>query len=470
MGHDRYESPLSTRYASKAMAELFSSQFKYTTWRRLWIALAEAQHELGLSISKEQINQLREHETAIDFALVDRYEKETHHDVIAHINAYSEQCPAAKPIIHLGATSCFVTDNTDVIQIHEGLNLLEKKLLKVIEQLAEFAEKHQFVACLGFTHFQPAQLTTVGKRACLWLQDFLIDYEQVIKQKKALKFLGAKGATGTQASFLALFKGNHLFVEKLDLLVAQKMGFSQVFHISGQTYTRKQDIAVLQTLSNIAVSAHKFATDLRLLAHLKEMEEGFGKNQVGSSAMPHKRNPIKAERICSLARFLISLQENSLYTAATQWLERTLDDSANRRLCLPEAFLVCDGILDLLLDVTSHLVIYPVVIARHVSEELPFLALENILMACVQKGGDRQTIHERLRKHSHEMSQKMKEEGTDNTLLEQISSDSLLNLSTKELEQLLDISAFIGMAPQQTQVFLQKEIYPLLKKVPQNFT
>jgi len=455
MSHDTYQSPLAGRYASPEMKRLFSSQFKHSTWRKLWVALAEAEQELGLPISGDQINELRNHIDQIDFQLVADYEKDLQHDVMAHIHAYGDLCPSARPIIHLGATSCFVTDNADLIQMKEGIRQLLFKLEKVIEQLSEFALKHKDLACLGFTHFQPAQLTTVGKRACLWIQDLEIDLDELEQRFTKLKFRGVKGTTGTQASFLALFGGDHDKVKLLDQLVAQKMGFAQVFPITGQTYPRKLDSLILNTLAGIAISTHKFATDLRLLANLKEIEEPFGEKQVGSSAMAYKRNPMLSERICSLSRFVISLSENPAYTAATQWLERTLDDSANRRLCISEAFLSTDAILNLMIKVTSGLVVNEKIIERRVLEELPFMATENILMACVKKGGDRQDLHERIREHSHAAGGQVKQEGKENDLLERIAHDSAFQLTREELSELLNVSEFIGRSPEQVVEYLE---------------
>ncbi len=454
---DRYETPLATRYASAEISFLFSPQFKYTTWRRLWIALAKAQKGLGLPITDAQIQALESQSEKIDFKKAAAFEKIYRHDVMAHIHAYAEACPEAKPIIHLGATSSFVTDNTDLIQMREGLNLLQGKLVLVIRQLAAFAKKHASLACLSYTHFQPAQPTTVGKRACMWLQDLLIDLIDLDARLEDLRFLGVKGATGTQASFLALFQNDHDKVKQLEQRVAQEMGFTHLFIISGQTYTRKQDIRLFAVLSGLAASAHKCATDLRLLAHLKELEEPFSATQVGSSAMPYKRNPIRCERICSLARFLISLNENPLYTAATQWLERSLDDSANRRLSIPEAFLCADALLNLLASLTSDLAVHPKQIEKHLLEELPFLATENILMEAVKKGKDRQHVHERLRQHSLAAKEK-------GDLLEQISQDPSIGLSQGELETLMNSALGVGRAPSQVEEFLQQEVYPLLER------
>lgn len=452
--HDSYHSPLTGRYASSGMSQLFSAQFKHSTWRRLWIALAEAEMELGLNITPEQIQELKDHVEDIDFTAASKYENELQHDVMAHIHAYGDQCPKARSIIHLGATSCYVTDNTDTIQMQKALHYLKQKLKIVITHLAFFAKKYADHPCLGFTHYQPAQLTTIGKRACLWTQDLLMDLQEIQYRLDTVKFLGVKGTTGTQASFLALFENDHNKVKDLDEHVALKMGFSERFIISGQTYTRKQDMQVVNALAGLAVSAHKFATDLRLLAGMKEIEEPFGENQVGSSAMPYKRNPMLSERICSLSRFVISLAENPTYTAATQWLERSLDDSANRRLCLPEVFLTCDAILELLLHVTDGLVVNSHVISRRIKEELPFMATENILMACVKKGGDRQELHERIRKHSHAAGKKIKEEGADNDLLDRIAKDSSFNITENELNNILNVEHFIGRAPEQVHEFL----------------
>ncbi len=459
-----YQSPLSDRYASEEMSYLFSPHFKYITWRKLWIALAKSQKALGLSITDKQIAELQNACDQIDLKAADAYEKKFRHDVMAHIHAYGDLCPGAKGIIHLGATSCFVTDNTDLIQMREGLKILRNKILQALRHLDCFAKEHAGLSCLSYTHFQPAQPTTVGKRACLWLQDLLIDLSDIEHQIDEIRFLGVKGATGTQASFLSLFQGDHGKVKKLEELVATEMGFSKLFQISGQTYTRKQDIRVLSALSSFAASTHKFATDLRLLAHLKEIEEPFADKQIGSSAMPYKRNPMRSERICGLARFLISLNENPLYTEATQWFERTLDDSANRRLYLPQAFLTADAILNLICNITAGMIVNPKVIERHLQEELPFLATEQILMEAVKKGKDRQAVHERLRFHSLETSRRMKEEGMPNDLLERIASDSEIGLSTLELQEQMHVKHFIGRAIEQTHDFLNTEVAPILKK------
>lgn len=447
-----YQSPLSARYASQEMSSLFSAQYKHSTWRKLWIALAEAEQELGLPISPIQIVELKAHADDIDFDAVAIYEKQLHHDVMAHIHAYGDQCPEARAIIHLGATSCYVTDNTDLIQMREGLGLLIPKLALVIKQLSRFALYYRQSACLGYTHFQPAQLTTVGKRAALWIQDFLTDWKEWCLRREQIRFLGAKGATGTQASYLALFNQDHEKVKLLDLLIAQKMGFQHTLQIAGQTYTRKQDMQIVSALASFAVSAHKFATDLRLLSHLKEVSEPFEAHQVGSSAMPYKRNPVLAERICSLSRLVLALNDNPIYTAATQWLERTLDDSANRRVCLPEAFLAADAILDLLIHVTSHLIVTPKNIAKHVQEEIAHIATENILMAAVVKGGDRQALHEKIRVLAME----------EGDLLKKIAHDPSFGLSEKDLLKLTEVSHFVGRAPEQVEEFLESEVYPLI--------
>lgn len=460
MNEDIYQSPLVTRYASQEMSYLFSAQFKHVTWRKLWIALAEAEAELGLPITPQQIQELKQHQDTIDFVLAAQYEKQFNHDVMAHIHTYGDQCPLARPIIHLGATSCYVTDNTDLIQMREGLTLLIKRLETVIKQLMEFAKKYSHVACLGFTHFQPAQLTTVGKRACLWIQDLLLDLKDLKYRKNSLKFLGAKGATGTQASFLALFKGNIDLVKQLDQLIALKMGFDQLFTISGQTYTRKQDLQILQTLAGVGVTSHKIGTDMRLLAHLKEIEEPFLESQVGSSAMPYKRNPILSEKLCGLARFLISLTENPLYTAATQWLERSLDDSSNRRLTIPEAFLTADAVLLTLIQLTKDLVVYPQVIQKHVENELPFMVTENLLMSAVLKGEDRQIVHEKIRQHSQAVQLQMKIKGGGNDLIERILADPTIPKSESEITLLLDTTPFIGCAKNQVDEFINNEVIP----------
>lgn len=459
-----YQSPLSERYASEEMSFVFSPYYKFHTWRKLWLALAKSQKLLGLPITDGQISSLEKAVDKIDIVKAEEYEKKFRHDVMAHIHAFGDACPEARGIIHLGATSCFVTDNTDLIQIREALQILRGKVLQAIRHLNHFAEKYVSLPCLSYTHFQAAQPTTVGKRACLWLQDLLIDVADIEYALANLRFLGVKGATGTQASYLVLFEGDHQKVKKLEELVAKEMGFTHLFHISGQTYTRKQDIRIMSVLSSMAASAHKFATDLRLLAHLKEIEEPFAEKQVGSSAMPYKRNPMRSERICGLARFLISLNENPLYTEATQWFERTLDDSANRRLYLPEAFLTADAILNLFCNVTSDLIVHPKVIEKHLRDELPFLATEHVLMEAAKRGKDRQHVHERLRIHSLASSQKIKEEGAACDLLERLAHDSDIGLSKAEIDELANPRHFIGRAIQQTHEFLKDEVAPVLHK------
>ncbi len=461
--HRMYESPLATRYASGEMSFLFSAEFKYVTWRRLWIALAKAQKKLGLSITDAQIQEMQKELHHIDYQKAAEYEKQFRHDVMAHIHTFGDLCPTAKGIIHWGATSCFVTDNTDLIQAYEALKILHAKIVQVIRHLAAFATEHAELACLSYTHFQAAQPTTVGRRTCLWIQDLLLDLRDLETRMADFPFLGAKGATGTQASFLFLFDGDHQKVKKLDTLVAEEMGFSALFPISGQTYTRKQDMRIFSVLSGVAASAHKFATDMRLLAHLKELEEPFSANQVGSSAMPHKRNPMRCERICGLARFLLSLGENPAYTAATQWLERTLDDSANRRLSFPEAFLTADAVLNLLAHVTSKIVVNPKIIEKHLQEELPFMVTENVLMEAVKKGKDRQKIHARLKEHTHNAAQQIKEGKDASSLLEQIWKDSEIGLSQKEVLELSKVEQFIGRSVEQVKEFLAEEVVPVLK-------
>ena len=461
---DFYQSPLSHRYASEEMSYCFSSNFKYLIWRKLWFALAKAQKKLGLAITDQQINAMERALAKIDFEKADDYEKKFRHDVMAHIHAFADECPEAKGIIHLGATSCYVTDNGDLIQMREALRLLRNKLVQVIRQLHAFAQEYAPVATLSYTHFQPAQPTTIGRRACLWMQDFLTDLGEVEYQLEHLRFLGVKGATGTQASFLALFDNDQDKVNQLETFVAREMDFQHIFRITGQTYTRKQDIRILSVLSSFAASAHKFATDFRLLAHLKEIEEPFAEKQVGSSAMPYKRNPMRSERICGLSRFLMSLNENPLYTHATQWFERTLDDSANRRLYLPEAFLVADGIMNLLCNITSGMIVHRRVVEKHLAEELPFLATEHILMEAVKRGKDRQAVHERLRVHSFEASRLIKEEGKSCDLFERISQDPAIGLSHAEIQNIGQTRHFLGRAIEQTHDFLNEEVSPILKK------
>lgn len=453
---DTYQSPLSDRYASREMLQIFSAQKKFTTWRKLWIVLAEVQRELGLNISSEQIDQMKQFQDDLNLDEAAAYEKQFHHDVMAHIHAYSDQCPLAKPIIHLGATSCYVTDNTDLILMKDALKLLKNKLIQVIQQLAVFAETNAQLTTLSYTHFQAAQPTTVGKRACLWVQDLLFDLDELNHRIQSLPFLGAKGTTGTQASFLTLFDGDQSKIDALDSKIAEKMDFTNLLPVSGQTYTRKIDSFIVQTLAGIGSSAHKCATDLRLLAHLKEIEEPFAKDQIGSSAMPYKRNPMLSERICSLSRFLIALNENPAYTHATQWFERTLDDSANRRLTIPESFLTCDAILELLLKVTSGLVVNPKIISKHIQEELPFMMTETILMHSVAKGGDRQNLHERIRLHSQAAANQVKQHGNENDLLERIAGDPHFKLSLSELQKLMASHVLSGCASHQVSVFLNQ--------------
>jgi len=459
-----YQSPLGVRYASKEMNALFSSQNKHSTWRRMWVTLAQAEMELGLPISEEQIAELSNNIDNIDFDKVDEYERQLRHDVMAHIHAYGDQCPKARPIIHLGATSCLITDNSDIVILRDALHILQKKLVTVIKKLSDTAKKYQYLPCLSFTHFQPAQPTTLGKRMTLWLQDFLLDLGDLEFRLKNLRLLGIKGATGTQASFLNLFEGDHEKVCKLESLICQRLGFGKPFPVTGQTYSRKQDVQILQVLSGIATTAHKMATDLRLLAHMKEVEEPFSKNQIGSSAMPYKRNPMQSERICSLARFVISLSENPTYTAATQWFERTLDDSANRRLCIPESFLAVDSILLLLINISGDMVVYPKVIEKNLRQELPFLATENILMESVKKGADRQNIHERIRQHSIAVGKRIKEEGLDNDLIARIANDKDIPLNEEELGDCLEIHRYIGRAPQQVEEFLLNDIAEVMNR------
>ena len=460
----QYDNPLITRYASAQMAEIWSPQRKFSTWRRLWVALAEAQAELGLSITAEQIAELRAHVDEIDFAAAERYERRLRHDVMAHVHAYGDVCPNARPIIHLGATSCYVTDNTDLLLLRESLHLVRQRLVSVIESLARFARQHRDLACLAFTHLQPAQPTTVGKRACLWIYDLVLDLAEIEHRLSALKALGSKGTTGTQASFLALFGGDHQKVRRLEQLISAKIGFGETYPVTGQTYPRKIDSQVLGALSGIAQSAHKMATDLRILQHRKEIEEPFENEQVGSSAMAYKRNPMRSERICSLARFAMSLESNAAMTQATQWLERTLDDSANRRLVLPQAMLAIDAVLILCRNVTSGLVVYPKVIAKHLDAELPLMATENILMAGVAAGGDRQELHERIRRHSQAAAAVVKNEGGQNDLLARLAADPAF--ARVDLAAAVDPSQFIGRAPQQVDEFLAEVVEPLLASHP----
>ena len=456
-----YQSPFTQRYASDEMSYNFSLKKRFSAWREVWVALAKTEMELGLSVvTQNQIDELSAQVENIDFTLAEKYEKSLKHDVMAHIHAYGDQCPNAKPIIHLGATSCLITDNADLIIIREALKLVERKVILLMDCMAKLADANKDVACLSWTHFQSAQPTTVGKRVALWLQDFLMDLQDLQYRIDNLHFLGAKGATGTQASFLELFEGDHDKVRALDSKIAAYFGFKNTFALSGQTYSRKQDVLVLDALKNIAVSAHKMCTDLRLLAHLQELEESFGKDQVGSSAMPYKRNPIHSERVCSLARYVISLSENPSYTASTQWLERSLDDSANRRLSIPEAFLATDAILELLLGIMKGIKVNGGVIKRSLEKELPFMATENILMECVKRGGNRQAIHEILRKHSVETAKEIKE-GGENNLLERLIIDENIPLDRQELTEIVTCGHFTGRASEQVSEFLEQSIYPV---------
>ncbi|MDR1958706.1 MAG: adenylosuccinate lyase [Planctomycetaceae bacterium] len=457
-----YDNPLITRYASEEMSRLWGPQRKFETWRTLWIALAEAEAELGLPVTQEQIAELKAHRSDIDFRTAAEYEKKLRHDVMAHIHTYGEQCPKARGIIHLGATSCFVTDNTDAILLREGLLMLRSRLVTVIDRLADFAQKYRGMPCLGFTHLQPAQPTTVGKRSCLWTYDFLLDLEELEHRIAGLRCRGIKGTTGTQASFLKLFDGDHEKVRKLERLFCRKIGFDEAFAVTGQTYPRKMDSQIMDVLSGIAQSSHKFAADLRISAHRKEMEEPFEKNQIGSSAMAYKRNPMRSERICSLARFVMSLPQNTAATAAAQWFERTLDDSANRRLVLPQGFLAMDSLLILCQNVAEGLVVYPKVIERNLLSELPFMATENILMTAVEQGGDRQELHERIRRHSQEAAQTVKTEGLDNDLMERLERDPAFADVDLKLE--MNPARFIGRAPEQVDEFLREQVAPIRRK------
>jgi adenylosuccinate lyase len=465
--HDVYENPLVTRYASKEMAQLWGAQRKFSTWRRLWVALAEAQHDLGLLasdgktplINETQLAELRSHVDDIDFQRAEALERQLRHDVMAHIHAYGEVCPAARGILHLGATSCYVTDNTDLILMRDGLRMLRGRLVALIDALARFAEQWRNVPTLGFTHFQPAQLTTVGKRASLWCYDFLLDFEEIEHRLATIRFRGAKGTTGTQASFLALFRRDREKVRQLEQVVARKMGFDEVYSVTGQTYTRKVDSQVLETLSGIGQSAHKFGTDVRLLAHLREVEEPFEADQVGSSAMAYKRNPMRSERMCGIARYLSSLTVSAAQTASTQWLERTLDDSSNRRLTLPQAFLAGDAVLRLALNIARGLVVNPEVIRRNVENELPFMATENILMAAVARGGDRQELHERIRLHSQAVAEELKSGAGKNDLIARLRTDPLFRGVI--VDSMLEPSNFIGLAPTQVEDFIDQHIKPL---------
>ncbi|MDP4093680.1 MAG: adenylosuccinate lyase [Bacillota bacterium] len=459
-----YESPFNARYASSEMQELFSPDMKFKTWRRLWIALAEAEKELGLNITDEQIDELKKFKDEINYEVAEAKEKEFRHDVMAHIHAYGEQCPEARGIIHLGATSCYVGDNTDVIIMTEALKLVKSKLVTVMGKLSDFAMKYKELPTLGFTHYQPAQLVTVGKRACLWLQDLVIDFEDLEHVLESMKLLGQKGTTGTQASFMNLFEGDHEKVKRLEKLIAQKLGFKDVFAVSGQTYTRKLDSRVLNVLSGIAQSAYKFSNDIRLLQSMKEIEEPFEEKQIGSSAMAYKRNPMRSERISSLARYVIVDALNPAITASTQWFERTLDDSANKRISVPEAFLAVDAILNIYINVSDGLVVYPKVIEKHILDELPFMATENIMMEAVKRGGDRQEIHERIRSHSMNAARMVKQEGKPNDLLERIAADPIFKLDLNELKAVLKPENYVGRAPRQVEEFISDHVKPVLEK------
>ena len=463
MSTDCYNSPLSERYASKEMQYIFSPDKKFRTWRRLWIALAETEKELGLDITDEQIEELKAHKDDINYDVAKEREKLVRHDVMSHVYAYGVQCPKAKGIIHLGATSCYVGDNTDIIVMTEALNLVKKKLVSVMAELASFADKYKAQPTLAFTHFQPAQPTTVGKRATLWLQEFMMDYEDLCYVLSTMKLLGSKGTTGTQASFLELFNGDQETIDKIDPMIAKKMGFDSCVYVSGQTYSRKVDTRVLNVLAGIAASATKMSNDIRLLQHLKEVEEPFEKNQIGSSAMAYKRNPMRSERIASLSRYVMVDALNPAITSATQWFERTLDDSANKRLSIPEGFLAIDGILDLCLNVVDGLVVYDKVITKHLMSELPFMATENIMMDAVKNGGNRQELHEKIRTLSMEAGKNVKVEGKENNLLELIAADPSFNLTLEELQAAMDPAKYVGRAPLQVEKFLANVVKPILE-------
>ncbi len=468
---DTYESPLASRYASKEMLYIFSPDKKFSTWRRLWIALARAEMELGLTnedgtptITQEMIDEMEAHVTDIDYEMAAAEERKLRHDVMAHVHTYGHQCPKAAGIIHLGATSCYVGDNTDIILMREGLELVRNKLVQVLAALGKFADRYKALPTLGYTHFQAAQMVTVGKRATLWMNELLMDLEEVEFRIDSLKLLGSKGTTGTQASFMELFDGDTDKVKELERKIAREMGFAAVVPVSGQTYSRKTDAAVVSTLSGIAQSASKFATDIRLLCHMKEIEEPFEKNQIGSSAMPYKRNPMRSERICSLARYVIADAANPAITSATQWFERTLDDSANKRISVPEAFLAVDAILNIYLNVASGLIVHEKVIAKHIQEELPFMASENIMMDAVRRGGDRQVLHEEIRKMSLEAGRVVKEEGGENNLLQLIAQNPMFGMTLEEISAHMDPSLYIGRCPQQVEEFLRDDIQPVLDK------
>ncbi len=464
MSENKYVSPLSERYASEEMQYIFSPDKKFRTWRKLWVALAESEHELGLPVTMEQVEELRAHQDDINYEVAKERELKVRHDVMSHVYAYGVQCPKAKGIIHLGATSCYVGDNTDIIVMTEALQLVKKKLVNVIDELSKFAMKYKALPTLAFTHFQAAQPTTVGKRATLWIQELVLDLEDLEHTIACMKLLGSKGTTGTQASFLELFDGDHEKIKQLDELIAKKMGFDSCFAVSGQTYSRKVDTRVLNVLAGIAASAHKFSNDIRLLQHLKEIEEPFEKHQIGSSAMAYKRNPMRSERIASLSRYVMVDALNPAITSATQWFERTLDDSANKRLSIPEGFLAIDGILDLYLNVVDGLVVYEKVIEKHLMSELPFMATENIMMDAVKAGGDRQELHEKIRTLSMEAGRNVKERGLENNLLELIAADPSFNMTLEELKKIMDPSKYTGRAKEQTEEFLQEVVAPILEK------
>lgn len=464
MSHDSYQSPLNSRYASKEMQYLFSEDKKFKTWRKLWIALAESEMELGLPITQEQIDELKAHADDINYDVAVKREKEVRHDVMSHVYAYGVQCPKAKGIIHLGATSCYVGDNTDVIVMHEALELIKKKLVNVIAHLSDFAMKYKDMPTLGFTHFQAAQLTTVGKRATLWIQDLVMDLISLDEQLDKAMLLGNKGTTGTQASFLELFDGDHEKVKLLEKKIAEKMGYKSVFPVSGQTYTRKLDSQILNVLSLIAQSAYKFSNDMRLLQHLKEIEEPFEKSQIGSSAMAYKRNPMRSERISSLARYVICDVLNPAITASTQWFERTLDDSANKRISVAEAFLATDAILGIYINIVDGLVVYPEVIKKRVYSELPFMATENIMMQAVKKGGDRQELHEKIREYSMQAGANVKQLGLENNLLDLIADDDSFMMDIEELKAVISPKLYVGRAPEQTEEFINEVVKPILDK------
>ena len=464
MSKNTYESPLSSRYADQEMKFLFSPDFKFSTWRRLWIALAESEMELGLPVTQEQIDEMKQHVTDINYEVAEAREKVVRHDVMSHVYAFGQQCPKAMPIIHLGATSCYVGDNTDIIIMTEALRVVRRKLVDVIRVLARFADEQKSLPTLAFTHFQPAQPTTVGKRASLWIQDLLMDLEDVEYQLSKAKLLGSKGTTGTQASFLELFDGDMEKVRALDRKIAEKMGYADCFPVSGQTYSRKLDSQVLNVLSGIAQSAAKFSNDIRLLQHLKEIEEPFEKGQIGSSAMAYKRNPMRSERIASLARYVVADALNPAMTASTQWFERTLDDSANKRISVPEAFLAVDAILNLYRNVADGLVVYPKVIEKHLRAELPFMATENIMMDAVKRGGNRQELHEHVRVHSMAASKRIKEEGADCDLLERIAGDPVFGVTLEELQHVISPEKYVGCAPMQVEAFLKNVVTPVLER------